>query len=63
MKTTLALAAILVLAGGLAVLPTAQAGPDCYDIYNEWTVGPVTVIQRSSCSYEVCIDGECDLLQ
>lgn len=47
----------------IAFVPVAEAGPfECYDIYNEWEVGPVTIVQRSSCNYEVCYEGECGLL-
>ncbi len=31
--------------------------PSCSAIYNEWTVGPATVIQRSGCSYELHVAG------
>lgn len=34
--------------------PTAQ----CYDVYSEREVGPVKVVQRSSCHYEVYLFGE-----
>ena len=55
--------ALLVVASALVAVPTAAAEPACYDIYNEYEVGPVTIIQRSSCSYEVCYEGRCGLLQ
>lgn len=54
--------ALMLVAVPIALAPTANAAPDCYDIYNEWTVGPITIVQRSSCNYEVCYEGECGLL-
>lgn len=54
--------AMLIVAATLVVVPTAAAGPDCYEIYNEYEVGPVTVVQRSSCHYEVCVRNNCDWL-
>lgn len=47
-----------------AALPVAEAGPlDCYAVYDEWEVGPVKIVQRSSCSYDVCFQGRCGILQ
>ena len=40
------------------VLETGAAGPECYEIHSERTVGPVTIVQRSSCEYEVYWNGE-----
>lgn len=42
---------------GVDAPAVAMGGPgvECMDVYNEWSVGPVTVIQRSSCDYEVVI--------
>lgn len=34
------------------------ADVECYDIYSQHHVGPVTITQRSSCDYEVTWDGE-----
>lgn len=48
--------ALLLAATAFALAPVADAGPDCYEIYSEHHVGPVTIIQRSSCSYEVRCD-------
>jgi len=50
------LLALLLVAVPIALVPAAQAGPDCYEIYSEHHVGPVTIIQHSSCSYEVRCD-------
>ena len=56
--------AVCVLAAATMIVPTAAAGPfECYDIYNEWHVGPYTIVQRNSCSYEICYEDECGLLQ
>lgn len=45
-----------------AAAPVADADPlgepQCYYIYREYEVGPVTVIQRSSCDYEAYLFGE-----
>lgn len=56
--------AVSILAAATLLVPVASAGPfECYDIYNEWEVGPITVVQRSSCSYDVCYEGECGILR
>lgn len=60
MRTFALLSLTLLAFGGLVVAaPAASADawpPECYDVYNEWRVGPVTVVQRSSCDYEVRVD-------
>ncbi len=48
-----ALASVLLMPAASAGGPDLPDGPDCYDIYNEWDLGVVTVYQYSSCSYEV----------
>lgn len=45
-----------------AALPGLQE-PDCYHIYRETHVGPVTIVQRSSCHAEVLLCGERDFTQ
>lgn len=56
------LLALLLVAGALVVAPAAEAAPDCSDIYNKFVLGPVTIIQRSSCEYEVCVEDVCSRL-
>lgn len=56
------LLALVLAASTLATLaPTASAAPDpdlqCYEIHSQWTVGPLTVTQRSSCDYEASCTG------
>ena len=47
-----------------ALVPSADAGgPNCYDVYNEWEIGPITVVQYSSCEYDVCYEGRCGILR
>ncbi len=49
----------ILLMTALLVVPTAAAagpGDGCSDRYFEASAGPVTVISRDSCSYEVTID-------
>jgi hypothetical protein len=60
MRTALVLACLLLTAAVAAPMATAEAGPEpnCYEIYNEYHVGPLTVIQRSSCQYEAYVFGE-----
>lgn len=56
------MSALLVTTFAFVAAPaSAQTGPEdpqCMPIYNEYTVGPITVIQSSSCDYEVQYDGE-----
>lgn len=43
---------------GIALTPAATAGPDpnCMPVYREYNAGPITVVQRSTCQYEVHYD-------
>lgn len=49
----LALAVCIFLAGTTVALPTASA-LECMEYYRETRVGPVIVVQRSSCQAEIC---------
>jgi hypothetical protein len=59
-KTLVAIGALAIVGGGIS--PIAVAEPDgpggpgnpghCYDVYNEYEAGPLTVYQYSSCSYD-----------
>jgi len=31
---------------------------ECYQVYNEWTVGPVSVVSPDSCTYNVYVNGQ-----
>lgn len=55
LSAAVALAALAPTAQAYATPPTASAvaAPDCMDIYNRWDAGTVSVVQRSSCDYEV----------
>ncbi|HWG91868.1 MAG TPA: hypothetical protein VNZ52_13545 [Candidatus Thermoplasmatota archaeon] len=57
--TALALATALVAV--VFVAPAATAGPGdraCMERYAEWTVGPLTVVSRDTCTYEVYYNGQ-----
>lgn len=55
---------MMLVAAALVVVPTASAAPDCMEYYNETQVGPVILVQRSSCHVEVCWEStqNCELL-
>lgn len=57
-RTTILTAAALMLTAVLAAPAAAADGPEpeCYERYMEATAGPITVVSRDSCSYEVTID-------
>lgn len=57
--------ALMLVAVPAALAPVASAAPDCYEIYRETQVGPVIVVQRSSCHAEICWEStdNCGLLQ
>lgn len=47
---------------GVEPAALALAGPECYDTHREFRFGPVTILQRSSCDYEVHVDEDPVLL-
>lgn len=57
------LLALLVLGAAVVLLPVADAGPNCYEIYHHYDFDPVDVYQYSSCSYAVCVYDDCNLLR
>lgn len=55
---TLLVAMLLITVPVLALAPTAEAKPECSDIHNKWVLGPLTIVQQSSCDYQVYVDGQ-----
>lgn len=55
--------ALCLLSVSIVAVPTASA-LECMDYYRETHVGPVIIVQRSSCQVEVCYEttANCGLL-